>query len=173
MKKHIIILENFTDEIDKHIESVKKWLFAQDDYNNFLNLKTIIEKEDFNFIVFSDNTSIDSIRIFLSENEIGYNSQLYFVLHRSALGEDNSIKKFKNIFNTNNVIEQSHTIGDFYYECMPQLININCDLAFDELIQPYFIDEELEEAIKKSIDCSENNYAILDNYIAELKKKLQ
>jgi len=35
MKKHIIILENFTDEIDKHIESVKKWLFAQDDYNNF------------------------------------------------------------------------------------------------------------------------------------------
>jgi len=55
---------------------------------------------------------------------------------------------------------------------MPQLININCDLAFDELIQPYFIDEELEEAIKKSIDCSENNYAILDSYIAELKKKL-
>jgi hypothetical protein len=105
-------------------------------------------------------------------------TNFYIVLHLSH--KDHQLKIIEEISNSNiekkKLLSSSHGTNIYDDGLLYDLPKVSSQQEWETLfgkILSKFHDETLEEAIKKSIDCSENNYAILDNYIAELKKKLQ
>lgn len=136
--RYLITLDNKDNY--KSYPEVENWLKK--------NQKKLNKKTDFNFIYFHDETSLSQVIEKLNEIHIKLeNNTFYIVLHSSKLenSKKQTIKEFKNAFNTEYVIPQSHIKKEFYYECMPKLTSGNEDVDFEKDIKPFFIDRVLEE----------------------------
>jgi hypothetical protein len=186
MNSIILFITNF-NSLDLLKLALEAKGIKQDDFNkhrfNFdnsqlVNLKLPISKREILIIKDFNEKLIDSNSIL--DNELsGFlnmfdDIKICFHLRNMDKGQKKIFtEKFPNL--KYNYLSQSHTTSSLYgTDNLIALLEAESKDKWEKLYDKIllkFHDKELEDKIRAAIEDSENNYAILDSYIAELKKK--
>jgi hypothetical protein len=138
MKNLLIITENIAST---SIDEVKVWLGQKDETGEWENLEFIHKRNDFDFIIFTDDSSFSDISEHIKDLDY---KNIYIVLHSSAEKTQIVAKNFEKHYNKVQIKKESHISNSFYVKIMPLLIS-NESITFAEVSDGFFsTDEEVE-----------------------------